>query len=36
VLFDADADAFVDHADPTWYDTNHYLVVLTNAQDEEP
>lgn len=36
VVFDADADVYLDHADTTWYERNHFLVVLTNAHDPEP
>ena len=37
VVFDGDAHAFVDGGiDTSWYDTNHYLLVMTDAQNVTP
>ncbi|WP_042416532.1 phosphatidylinositol-specific phospholipase C domain-containing protein [Streptacidiphilus anmyonensis] len=37
VVFDGDAHAFVDGGiDTSWYDTNHYLLVMTDAQNVDP
>ncbi|MDZ5442056.1 phosphatidylinositol-specific phospholipase C domain-containing protein [Micromonospora sp. 4G57] len=37
VLFDGDATAYVSGGiDTAWYDTNHYLLVMTDAQDVPP
>ncbi|MFD7921059.1 phosphatidylinositol-specific phospholipase C domain-containing protein [Streptomyces sp. NPDC059740] len=37
VVFDGDASAFVAGAiDTAWYDRNHYLVVMTDAQNVAP
>ncbi|MEY9871586.1 hypothetical protein ABH931_001059 [Streptacidiphilus sp. MAP12-33] len=37
VVFDGDANAFVDGGiDTSWYDTNHYLLVMTDAQNVTP
>ncbi|GAA2151892.1 phosphatidylinositol-specific phospholipase C domain-containing protein [Kitasatospora kazusensis] len=37
VVFDGDAHAYVDGGvDTSWYDTNHYLLVMTDAQNVTP
>jgi Phosphoinositide phospholipase C, Ca2+-dependent len=37
VVFDGDAHAYVDGGiDTSWYDTNHYLLVMTDAQNVDP
>ncbi|OIK02149.1 hypothetical protein BIV23_25185 [Streptomyces monashensis] len=36
VVFDADAAAWVGDGDTQWYDTNHYLTVVTDAYDVSP
>ncbi|HEV2634672.1 MAG TPA: phosphatidylinositol-specific phospholipase C domain-containing protein [Actinocrinis sp.] len=37
VVFDGDASAFVDGGiDTSWYDTNHYLLVMTDAENVTP
>ncbi|GAB3064550.1 phosphatidylinositol-specific phospholipase C domain-containing protein [Micromonospora schwarzwaldensis] len=37
VLFDGDASAYVTGGiDTAWYDTNHYLLVMTDAQNVPP
>ncbi|WFE96412.1 phosphatidylinositol-specific phospholipase C domain-containing protein [Micromonospora sp. WMMD987] len=37
VLFDGDASAYVTGGiDTSWYDTNHYLLVMTDAQNVPP
>ncbi|WBO61811.1 hypothetical protein [Streptomyces camelliae] len=36
VVFDADAAAWVGDGDTQWYDTHHYLTVVTDAYDVPP
>ena len=36
VVFDQDAGTFVSDGDTQWYDTNHYLLVVTDAYDVTP
>jgi hypothetical protein len=36
VVFDGDAGTWVSDGDTQWYDTNHYLVVVTDAYDVAP
>ncbi|WEO99571.1 hypothetical protein A6P39_039070 [Streptomyces sp. FXJ1.172] len=36
VVFDADAAAWAGDGDTRWYDTNHYLTVVTDAYDVPP
>jgi hypothetical protein len=37
VVFDGDAHAYVDGGiDTSWYDANHYLLVMTDAQNVSP
>jgi hypothetical protein len=36
VVFDGDAGAWVDNGATQWYDTNHYLAVVTDAYDVAP
>ncbi|MFC5905724.1 phosphatidylinositol-specific phospholipase C domain-containing protein [Streptacidiphilus monticola] len=37
VVFDGDASAYVDGGiDTSWYDTNHYLLIMTDAQNVSP
>jgi hypothetical protein len=36
VVFDQDAGAFVSDGDTEWYNTNHYLTVVTDAYDVAP
>lgn len=36
VVFDGDAGAWVSDGDTQWYDTNHYLAVVTDAEDVAP
>jgi hypothetical protein len=37
VVFDGDADAYVTgNIDTAWYDTNHYLLIMTDAQNVAP
>lgn len=37
VVFDGDAHAYVDGGiDTSWYDTNHYLLVMTDAHNVNP
>lgn len=36
VVFDGDASAYVDGIDTNWYDTNHYLLVMTDAHNVSP
>jgi hypothetical protein len=37
VVFDGDASAYVDGGiDTSWYDTNHYLLVMTDAENVTP
>jgi len=36
VVFDGDANTYVTSVDTSWYDTNHYLLVMTDAQNVAP
>jgi Phosphoinositide phospholipase C, Ca2+-dependent len=36
VVFDGDAATYVNGIDTSWYDTNHYLLVMTDAQNVSP
>lgn len=36
VTFDGDASAYLNGIDTTFYDTNHYLLVMTDAQNVSP
>lgn len=36
VVFDADAAAWVGDGDTQWYDTHHYLTIVTDAYDVSP
>jgi len=36
VVFDGDAGTYVSDGDTEWYNTNHYLVVATDAYDVSP
>jgi hypothetical protein len=36
VVFDGDASAYVNGIDTSWYDANHYLLVMTDAQSVSP
>ncbi|GAA1666545.1 phosphatidylinositol-specific phospholipase C domain-containing protein [Fodinicola feengrottensis] len=36
VFFDGDASGWVNDTGPSWYDTNHYFVVMTDAQNVAP
>jgi hypothetical protein len=37
VVFDGDASAYLNGSiDTSWYDTNHYLLVMTDAQNVPP
>ncbi|WP_055586918.1 phosphatidylinositol-specific phospholipase C domain-containing protein [Peterkaempfera griseoplana] len=36
VVFDGDASAFTGGIDTGWYDRNHYLLVMTDAQNVSP
>jgi len=37
VVFDGDASAYVDGGiDTSWYDTNHYLLIMTDAENVTP
>jgi hypothetical protein len=36
VVFDGDAATYVANVDTSWYDTNHYLLVMTDAQNVPP
>ena len=36
VVFDGDAGTWVDDGDTEWYNTNHYLVVATDAENVAP
>jgi hypothetical protein len=36
VVFDGDASAYVNGIDTSWYDTNHFLLVMTDAQSVSP
>jgi calcium-dependent phosphoinositide phospholipase C len=36
VVFDGDASTYVSSVDTSWYDTNHYLLIMTDAQNVSP
>ncbi|MFJ4797163.1 phosphatidylinositol-specific phospholipase C domain-containing protein [Kitasatospora purpeofusca] len=36
VVFDGDAAAYVNGIDTSWYDTNHYLLTMTDAHNVAP
>ncbi|MDI5961788.1 phosphatidylinositol-specific phospholipase C domain-containing protein [Streptomyces sp. SL13] len=36
VVFDGDAATYVNGIDTSWYDTNHYLLIMTDAQNVTP
>ena len=36
VFFDGDASTYVSSIDTAWYDTNHYLLTMTDAQNVPP
>ncbi|HEX3787700.1 MAG TPA: phosphatidylinositol-specific phospholipase C domain-containing protein [Pseudonocardiaceae bacterium] len=36
VFFDGDANTYVTTVDTSWYDTNHYILVMTDAQNVSP
>jgi hypothetical protein len=36
VVFDGDANTYVTSVDTSWYDANHYLLVMTDAQNVAP
>jgi hypothetical protein len=36
VVFDGDAGTWVNDGDTEWYNTNHYLAVVTDAEDVTP
>ncbi|MFD9123766.1 phosphatidylinositol-specific phospholipase C domain-containing protein [Kitasatospora sp. NPDC059571] len=36
VVFDGDASAYVGGIDTSWYDSRHYLLVMTDAQNVSP
>lgn len=36
VFFDGDAQTYYDQVDTSWYDTNHYILVMTDAQRVAP
>jgi len=36
VVFDGDANTYVTSIDTSWYDTNHYILVMTDAQNVAP
>ncbi|MEV8424569.1 Ca2+-dependent phosphoinositide-specific phospholipase C [Streptomyces niveus] len=36
VVFDGDATTYLDHLNTTWYDTNHYLLTMTDAHKVTP
>ena len=36
VFFDGDANTYVTGIDTSWYDTNHYILVMTDAQNVAP
>lgn len=36
VVFDGDASTYVSGVDTSWYDTNHYLLTMTDAHDVPP
>jgi hypothetical protein len=36
VFFDGDASTYVTSVDTSWYDTNHYILTMTDAQNVAP
>jgi calcium-dependent phosphoinositide phospholipase C len=36
VVFDGDAATYVNGIDTSWYDTNHYYLIMTDAQNVSP
>lgn len=36
VFFDGDANTYVTTVDTSWYDTNHYILIMTDAQNVSP
>jgi hypothetical protein len=36
VFFDGDANTYVTSVDTSWYDANHYILVMTDAQNVAP
>lgn len=36
VVFDGDANTYVTSVDTSWYDTNHYILTMTDAQNVAP
>jgi hypothetical protein len=36
IFFDGDASAYVTGVDTSWYDTNHYFLIMTDAQNVSP
>jgi hypothetical protein len=36
VFFDGDASTYVTSVDTSWYDTNHYILTMTDAQNVSP
>ena len=36
VFFDGDAATYVSSVDTSWYDTNHYILIMTDAQNVPP
>jgi hypothetical protein len=36
VVFDGDAASYVTTVDTNWYDTNHYYLIMTDAQNVSP
>ena len=36
VFFDGDANTYVTSVDTSWYDTNHYILIMTDAQNVAP
>jgi len=36
VVFDGDAETYVTSVDTSWYDTGHYILIMTDAQNVAP
>ncbi|WP_194916311.1 phosphatidylinositol-specific phospholipase C domain-containing protein [Catenulispora rubra] len=36
VVFDGDANTYATSVDTSWYDTNHYILIMTDAQNVAP
>jgi hypothetical protein len=36
VFFDGDANTYVTTVDTSWYDTNHYILIMTDAENVAP